>query len=142
MSDEEYVDGYVCGSGFDDAEHASFTDVFETREEAIKAGMDDCGWIEGKMFQTARIVYGIEGMPNQLDAEGACDRAENSEWGEALVEEWTDKAFAEGVIDSLQTKLDEVWKEWTEQHKLQVRAYRFEEIEHHEFKEDDQCFVT
>ena len=56
MSDEEYVDGYVCGSGFDDAEHASFTDVFETREEAIKAGMDDCGWIEGKMFQTARIA--------------------------------------------------------------------------------------
>lgn len=43
------------------------------------------------------------------------------------------RACPNGVIESLQTKLDEVWLEWTEQHKLTVRAYRFDDIEHHEF---------
>lgn len=149
---EHPEDGFVCGSGFDEAEHASFTDIFSTREEAIAAGQEDCGWIEGKWFQTARIVHTQEEMPNQLSAERACDNAENDEWGEALLETWQDKVFGDAqltdldkskpgsrtVLEDLQERLDKVWEEWTKAHELQITCYRFEDIKQHEFSADPE----
>lgn len=129
-----YEDGFVCGGGFDDAEGCTFTDVFATREEAIAAGQTDVGWRPYAMgFETARIVNTIETMPNQLDAEHVCDNAENDEWGEALMEQWQDEAMSHEALTDLQARLDKVWEEWTAARDLSVRAYRFEEIEHHEF---------
>jgi hypothetical protein len=136
-----FVDGWVCGTGLDEPEHATFTDVFDTREEAIKCGRTDVGWTDGDTFQTGYLRNEMMAMPNQLDAENACDRAENEEFGEAMMETWRDKVFPDKTkrqrapLDDLQRKLDVLWEEWTRRHDLYVRGFWIDDVERHAFKE-------
>lgn len=142
MSDRE--DGFICGTGLDEAEHASFGDVFETRAEAIAAGREDIGWTDSAWFQTGKLRNEISEMPNQLDAEHACDCAENSEWGEAMHEQWQDRVFgdtknAAGLtpLEDLQARLDKVWDEWQAAHDLRVNGFYIDDLESHPFVDVD-----
>jgi hypothetical protein len=136
--DLEHVDGWVCGTGLDEPEHAHMTDVFESREQAIKHAPDELGLPIGDGFQTAYLRHVKESMPNQLSAEYSCDQAENDEWGEGVMEQWQDKVFGKQedsnertpLVD-LQERLDKVWDEWTEAHKLEVTLFYLDDVEHH-----------
>lgn len=136
-----YEDGYICGTGLDDAENASWThEVYATREEAIAAGQQDVSWQERECpFQTARIRSEKSSMPNPLSAESACDGAENEEFGEAMLETWMDKVFSGGLIAELQATLDKVWSDFEDKHGLWAWGYWFDDVESHAF---DDAAVT
>lgn len=135
-----YEDGYVCGNGFDDAESASWTyEVYATREEAITAGNADVGWrAQDEGFETARISASWNTMPNPFNAESECDRAECDDWGEAMLEHWLDKVFANDgkLLDELQAELDTVWERFESRHELGSWGYYFDDIESHPFGDE------
>lgn len=136
-----YEDGYVCGNGFDDAEHASWThEVYETREEAIADGNADIGWRQrDEGFETARIRSEWFTMPNPLDADNACDRADQpSDWGEATFEHWQDRMYSDDgrLINELQAELDGVWERFETRHALGAWGYYFDDVESHEFGDE------
>lgn len=138
---EKLVDGYICGTGLDDPEGATFTDVFATRADAVKFGQSDVGWTDGDTFQTGYLRNEMHAMPNQLDAEYACDSAENEEFGEAMMESWHDKVFATTStvrghfppLEDLQKRLDKLWDDWTKKYKLRVHGYWIDDVETHAF---------
>jgi hypothetical protein len=127
-----YEDGFICGTGLDDPESASWTrEVYATREEAIAAGRGELG----HRFQTANIRCEKSFMGNPLDAEYACDSAEDSDMGEAMLENWRDKVFGQDgkLIDELQATLDQVWSDFEDKHKLWSWGFWFDDVEAHEF---------
>ncbi len=98
--DTEHVEGWVWGTGLDDAENCTLgsDDVYATREEAIADGEKYCGWRgRDEGFQTAWKRWGNTDMPNHLDAMRAVEDAENEEFGEAMLEQWRDKAFSDAT---------------------------------------------
>jgi hypothetical protein len=132
-----YEDGFICGTGLDDPEHASWThEVYDTREEAIAAGQGDVSWrAHDEGFETARISCSKVFMPNPLSADGACDSAESDEMGEAMLESWQDKVFGQdgALLAELQETLDKVWSDFEDKHQLWSWGIWFDNVEHHEF---------
>lgn len=135
--DPPYEDGFICGTGLDDPENASWThEVYDTREEAIAAGQDDVTWREqSEGFQTARIRCEKTYMQNPLSAESACDQAESDEMGEVMLENWQDKVYGQdgALIDELQKTLDQVWSDFEDKHELWSWGIWFDEVEDHAF---------
>jgi len=134
-----YPDGFVCGRGLDDPENASWThEVYATREEAINAGERDLTARAGiETYETARISCLKTRMPNPLSAEGACNDAEDSDFGEAMLENWQDKVFGQDgkLIEELQDTLDQVWGAFEEKHKLWVWGIWFSDVQAHSLDE-------
>lgn len=142
--DPDHVDGWVWGTGLDDAESCTEGDgeVYPTREEAAAAGNEDCGWrARDEGFQTAWKRWGKTEMPNQLDAVRSCEDAENEEFGEAMLEHWTDAAFSDvkhptigkTPMDDLESRLEALWEQWSTDHNLATWGYWFDKVEHHAF---------
>ena len=132
-----YEDGFICGTGLDDAENASWThEVYTTRDLAIAAGREDVSWQERDLpFETAKIRCEKSFMPNPISAESACDCAENDEFGEAMLEAWQDKVFGDGggLLAELQAALDKVWSDFEDKHRLWAWGVWFDDVEQHAF---------
>lgn len=109
-SEPPYEDGYICGTGLDDPENASWThEVYATREEAVAAGNNGMGW--------------------------RGDQAESDDMGEAMLENWQDKVFGQNgaLLDELQETLDKVWSDFEDKHGLWSWGIWFDDVEGHEF---------
>jgi hypothetical protein len=134
--DNIYDDGWVCGRRLDD-EDPYYSEVYETREEAIKGAAHYLGVPIGDAFQTAKMHHVRETMPCPFDAEHAIDRIENDEWFHELTEKWTDEVMTNKVaMNELQASLEAMWDAWVKKHDLYVTVVRFDDLEHHIVEDD------
>lgn len=128
MSEVSNDDGWICGTSLDDPEHASFTDVFSTKEEAMEAGQEDVGWYDGNTFQVGKLVHSVESMPSPVDVDRLLDNAENGDWTGDVNEAWYEKVTP-AMRAELQEKLDAVWETWCGKHKLTMTVMRIDHVE-------------
>lgn len=132
---ETLVDGWVCGTSLDEPAHAHFTDVFETRHEAIAAAPDELGLPAGDGFQTGYLRHTKDVPPNPFDVDHELDRYEHDDWDpDTVTEGFVDKAMLHAT--ELQTQLDEIWAAWIAKHDLAPVVFFIDDLEHHTIGED------
>lgn len=111
-------------------------DTFGSRDEAIRAAADYLGYPIGDFFQTGLVRPTTESPPSPLDAEHAIDNIEHDDWGETVMEKWTDKAMPH--VADLQERIDKAYDEWIVAHDLKVDLLYVDHVETHTIEACDE----